>query len=57
MIKGRILRIRPFNMANFSGGSGYLPVYYFLELFAMVPYYFFMVELVEFKNKGNDKEN
>lgn len=51
MKKGRILKIRPFNMANFSGGSGYLPVYYFLELFAMVPYYFLMVGLVAIKNK------
>jgi hypothetical protein len=25
--KKNILRLRPFNMANFSGGSGYMPLY------------------------------
>ena len=33
----RLLRLRPFNMANFSGGSGYMPVYAILGALAFVP--------------------
>jgi hypothetical protein len=51
MKKGRILKIRPFNMANFSAGSGYLPVMYFLDLIALIPYYRIMVNLTAKKNE------
>ena len=33
----RILRIRPFNMANFSGGSGYMPLFALNEAIVFIP--------------------
>ena len=33
----RILRTRPFNMANFSGGSGYMPVFAILAMVISFP--------------------
>lgn len=38
-MKRRILKIRPFNMANFSGGSGYMGFTFYIELFLMVPFH------------------
>ena len=35
--KERILRIRPFNMANFSGGYGYMPVFALYAMIIAVP--------------------
>ena len=35
--KERILRIRPFNMANFSGAGGYIPVFAMLGAFISFP--------------------
>ena len=36
-MKEKILRIRPFNMANFSGGSGYMPMTAMLGAFTSLP--------------------
>jgi hypothetical protein len=33
----KILRVRPFNMANFSGAGGYIPVYAILGTIAVFP--------------------
>ena len=35
--KEKILRIRPFNMANFSGGSGYMPLFAIFGAIAFIP--------------------
>ncbi len=35
--KGRILKVRPFNMANFSGGSGYLVFSLIYQAMAILP--------------------
>ena len=35
--KEKILRVRPFNMANFSGGSGYMPMFAFFSAICAVP--------------------
>jgi len=35
--KETIIRIRPFNMANFSGGSGYMPLFALYGMIALVP--------------------
>lgn len=35
--KRRILKVRPFNMANFSGGSGYLVFSLIYQAFAILP--------------------
>jgi len=42
MKKKKILRIRPFNMANFSGGSGYLPIYAIFGFVFSFPITFFI---------------
>ena len=35
--KEKLLRIRPFNMANFSGGSGYMPLFAMFGMIASFP--------------------
>jgi len=40
--RAKILRLRPYNMANFSGGSYYMPLYALLEAFAFVPLLLFL---------------
>jgi len=35
--KDKLLRIRPFNMANFSGGSGYMPLFAMIGMIASFP--------------------
>jgi len=35
--KEKLLRIRPFNMANFSGGYGYMPVYAIFGVLVSLP--------------------
>ena len=35
--KEKLLRIRPFNMANFSGSFGYIPMYAMLGMIASLP--------------------
>jgi len=35
--KEKILRIRPYNMANFSGGSGYMPMFAMLAMIVAAP--------------------
>lgn len=35
--KRKIIKVRPFNMANFSGGSGYLVFSLIYQLFALIP--------------------
>jgi hypothetical protein len=37
MKKEKILRIRPFNMANFSGGSGYMPLFAIFGMIISIP--------------------
>ena len=37
MMKKKLMRIRPFNMANFSGSGGYIPVYAMLGVAASFP--------------------
>ena len=41
----KILRIRPYNMANFSGGSYYMPFYAMFEAMAFFPISFVVVFL------------
>ena len=36
-MKEKILRIRPYNMANFSGGSGYMPLFAIFGAIAFIP--------------------
>jgi len=36
-MKEKLLRVRPFNMANFSGGAGYMPYFAMLAFLAAFP--------------------
>ena len=53
-MKKKILRIRPYNMANFSSGSGYLAIGWFYELAAVIPVYIAMLlgAALPFRKKG-----
>ena len=42
MSKEKLLRIRPFNMANFSGTVGYMPIYALFAMIASFPATFFV---------------
>jgi len=57
MKRGKILKVRPFNMANFSGGSAYLPLDLFFDLVLLIPYYMLMALIVMGRNKkGEDSD-